>query len=721
MIRKSLTFVLIGSLVLSLAGCGTGNGSASTAQPEEIELIDPVGTTVSFEEAARRNLYNVSVFAANVFPHVEEYSAEYSFRFSSYGAYYGESVSKGQELIKADTDYVDEQIKNKKEYIISMEEDYLDYVQEKTEALEEQRQLEDRFQREMQKNEASKPAEYVVDENGDEVENPDYAAWQISYEFNTGCYRIAKNNADILQRDLDKKKTLYEMDLAHEKYLLKTLQKSRSNATVTTQIAGRLVAIESYDRDNNYVMAETPLVAIANDSEKVLRCEYVNKNTIKNAKEYYALIDGKRYEVEYQAISSDEYARLSADGGKVYTTFTLLGGEENVNVGDYAVIVIVNKEFENVLTVPKDALMKDDTGYYVFVYENGRNVYKSVQIGYSDGVYTEIVSGLQEGDKVLYDVQEVNTEKTMTLTRQDYSIDFSAKAKLVYASTMSQYVKIENGTVYFQEFMVERFQHVNKGDVIATVRVEPDNLALRRNETRLTRLRERLADYKEQHKEDSKEEYYIEAVKNYEEQIQDVQDIIAQQKKDFNTKTIVAEKTGVIRSLSRHEKEDILQNGYWLLEIADENTCYVELEDSNQTLQYGNLVNVSFMDATQTSRTITGEVVSMSNMGLSNALKSDYTEVLLPNEEIENVLQSIFSGMFWDEYRYTVTAKVRNMHGVLMVPRSAVYDYGGGKTYVYVKDENGNAKALSFVSGGSNDGYYWVVLGLTEGMEICLK
>ena len=81
----------------------------------------------------------------------------------------------------------------------------------------------------------------------------------------------------------------------------------------------------------------------------------------------------------------------------------------------------------------------------------------------------------------------------------------------------------------------------------------------------------------------------------------------------------------------------------------------------------------------------------------------------------------MFTGDWWNRYRYTVKAKVRAMDNVVLVPRSAVYDYGGGKTYVCVKDENGNAKMQSFVSGGNNDSYYWVVFGLTEGMEICLK
>ncbi|MBP5281487.1 MAG: HlyD family efflux transporter periplasmic adaptor subunit [Lachnospiraceae bacterium] len=720
-----MTLILIGSLVLSLVGCGADNAGKTGTESAQIELIDPVNAEVSFEEVMSRTLYDASIYAATVVPYVEEYSAEYAFGFGSYGAYFGEAVSASQEIIKANTDSIDEQIKAKKEYIISMQEEYDEYVEKQTEALQEQRELEGRFQREMQKNEAQKPPQFITNEEEEEVTNPEYEQWLYQYEFNTGCYRIAKNDGDIIEHEMEKKRTLFEMDMKHEKYLLKSLQNSRSRTTVTTNMSGEIVALRWFDEDNTYVPAETAVVAVGDMSQKLLRCEYVNKNTIKNAKEVYAVIDGQRYDVEYHAISSDEYARLSANGGKVYSTFTLLGAGDEVNIGDYAVITIISKQFDNVLSVPKGAIKKDDAGSYVYVYENGKNVYKQISTGFSDGIYTEVITGLNLGDKVLYDAATtVSAENTMKLTKGSYSTEFSGRAQLIYPSTESLTNPVEYGTVYFGEYLVERYQHVNKGDVVATIRVEPDNLTLRRNETRLTRLRERLADYKERNKDHADEEYYKTAVENYEEQIKDITEIINDMKSAFATKKIVAEKTGIIISMQDFKAESIVQKGAWIMQIADENTCYVEVEDTNQILQYGNEVQVVYTVGdrnNQQERSVTGKVVSMSRMGVSADLQTDNTEVLLPKEEIANMLEGMTMWDFWNRYRYEVRAKTRNMDNVVIVPRTAVYDYGGGKTYVYVKDENGNAKAQAFVSGGHNDTYYWVIAGLTEGMEICLK
>ena len=75
---------------------------------------------------------------------------------------------------------------------------------------------------------------------------------------------------------------------------------------------------------------------------------------------------------------------------------------------------------------------------------------------------------------------------------------------------------------------------------------------------------------------------------------------------------------------------------------------------------------------------------------------------------------------WWSRSAYTVTAEIRNMENVLLVPKGAVKEKDGA-TYVNVKLEDGSIESRSFIAGGSNNSYYWCVEGLTEGMEICLE
>ncbi len=719
--RKSVKLLLIASMILSLTGCSFGTAAdAPKASSEEIVLVDPVNAEVSLETVATRNLYNANVYAATVLPVVREYAPDYAFNFSSYGAFLGDTVKVGQQLVSANTEKVDEDIKNKKEYIASMEEEYQKYVTKQQETIDEYRRQErnakwayDQYEN------AVEPLQIEDEESGEMVDNPEYPTWKAQHDRFEGDYRIAKHAADTAELALEQRAALYELDHTHQLYLLKQLQKSRQNATLTSQISGEVVALADLG-SNDYLRADVPVVAVGDMSQMILKCDYINKNTIKNAEDVYALIDGKRYKVNYQEISSDEYARQSANG-KVYSTFYFAEDVSDVNIGDYAVIAVITKKYENVVSIPKDSIHRDEMGRYVYLYEDGKSIRTNVTLGYSDGMYTEITSGLKAGDQILYaNPMTVNPEGTKKLTTGEFHSEFSERAELTYTITEGINNPVENGTTYFGEYQVEMFQHVNKGDVIATVRVEPDKLALTRNETRLTRLKERLADYVKEHEKDTKDEAYQEAIKNYEDQIKDVEEAIAKQKKDFSTKQIVAPRTGVVLYMQKYENESIVQKGAFIAEIADEGNCYVKVEDESQNLQYGNEVSVEYMDAEQRTKSVRCKVVTMAKIGVSGQLQTNSKNLLLPQDAVEDVLQGAIAGEWWNRYRYTVNANVREMKNVVIVPRAYVYN-NGNKTYVYVKDENGNAKAQSFVAGGFNDTYYWVVEGLTEGMEICSK
>ena len=52
------------------------------------------------------------------------------------------------------------------------------------------------------------------------------------------------------------------------------------------------------------------------------------------------------------------------------------------------------------LTVPVNALYRDETGQYVYRMEDGKRVRCEVEVGMTSDVKAEILEGLQEGDEV---------------------------------------------------------------------------------------------------------------------------------------------------------------------------------------------------------------------------------------------------------------------------------------------------------------------------------
>jgi membrane fusion protein (multidrug efflux system) len=62
---------------------------------------------------------------------------------------------------------------------------------------------------------------------------------------------------------------------------------------------------------------------------------------------------------------------------------------------------IIYDRRENVLTIPRTALLEDETDPAVFVVRAGKAVRAPIKLGYSNGEIAEVVSGLKAGDRII--------------------------------------------------------------------------------------------------------------------------------------------------------------------------------------------------------------------------------------------------------------------------------------------------------------------------------
>lgn len=714
-------------LMCFLSGCA---GESKEAVSKNIELLEPVNTVAEYEKASYRNLYDADIYSASVLPYVEEYAFARDEKFAGYGALPGEGVKNKETLVYSDSESLEKQIESMEERLEAMDEEYTEYVENLAEEWEETKPKLD-FNKTIYDNcLKNKPAPYVADENlSQEEQDAAYAQWQYLYglwESQTheweGKYRKLAHSINMQEKALAQKTALYQLDRAYYVKQLERVKEQRKDGSIIADMKGDVVAISDLAYGNN-VSKETPIIAVGDMDTKVLKCNYINSTVISGAKEVYAFIDGKQYEVEYQEISSEKYTELTAAGETVYSTFYLKDEKDEVAIGDFAVIVVVGKRMENVLSVPKEAIHKDETGYYVYVLEGNETVYTYVETGMSDGFYTEIESGLAEGQKVLITTARQYGNNRATVQKGSFNSSFEGSGYMYYPSSRMLQNPIEYGTVYFGELLVSQYQHVEEGDVIATVRVQGNELELERQETKLQRLQERLADYMEQNAEDTSEAV-LENIASRQEAIEDVKELIAEMKEDAATTEIRADRTGVIIWATYHEKEDIIYYNEDLLQIADEETCYVIVENTNQLLNYGNEVNISYEDREGNAKSAYGTVATISAAGVTGAFKAinaQYSMILLPTEVIADMAYATPAwGGWWNRNRYTVSAAIREMDNVLVVPKSAVTEIAGN-TYVDVVDENGNITTCSFIAGGFDSKNYWVIEGLSEGMNVCLK
>jgi len=115
------------------------------------------------------------------------------------------------------------------------------------------------------------------------------------------------------------------------------------------------------------------------------------------AKVRLTAIDGKTFEgkVTRTAWALDSATRT------LLAEIDLPSADDVLRPGLYAYATIVAEEHANVLTVPATAIVKDSGKTYCVAVVDGRARRKEVQIGLSEGKRTEVVSGLDERDKVV--------------------------------------------------------------------------------------------------------------------------------------------------------------------------------------------------------------------------------------------------------------------------------------------------------------------------------
>lgn len=715
--RKSFIALLLAvGMSLVVPGCGTVQSvSNDDFDPQGIVLEDPVSAQTGTDRIERRDLYNYKVYSGSVFPYIEEYAADKSMSFNNYGAYPGEEVKTGTELIVSNTEDVDKKIKAQEEAITAFKESHQKRIESLKKSLEEAEGDVKEMERYLKDHMNWKPSE-----NSDR-----YTGWKIGYDFDETTLRMYKHQLEMAQKAIDQENATYELELENELKKLERLKKQRTNNSIVSEMDGQIVAMNFYN-PGDWISEEQNVVAVGDPGVKQLISQYISKTDINSAYDVFALVNGKRYEVEYHPIEAEEYLRLTSQGEKVLSYFTLLDAED-VELGSYVSVCVISEFAENVVTVPKKALQRDGEDWIVYkIDQNGDHVRTVVRTGMSDGVYTEVLSGLEEGDTIVYANPDKAGSSVAKVVRGSYATKYAEKGYMYYPSSSLLENPVEYGTTYFKEFQVQLYQTVKKGDVIATVRVEGDTIGLERQLVNKKYLQSDIDDVQTQIKElnETTDKEWIEELNErldtLKEQMEDLDEVIAKMRKDASTREIVADKSGVITAMNNFKDEQILYSGERLVQIADQSKCYVVVEDKSGKLQYGNRVDVSYEAAEGETKTVEGMVATVSASGVSKTIDTSYVLILLPEDKIADMLKSSAGNRnWWYRTTYNVTGSVYSMDNVLMVPRKAVFEREQ-RTYVYVKQPDGSVKAQSIITGGVDNENYWVIEGLTEGMEVCL-
>lgn len=706
--RSTLCLVVL-YVALALTGCDEEMQSEAS---DSIALLEPVNAASNTEAVAYRNLYDYEMLSGTVYPQVEEYSFEGSTLFSNYTAILGDSVKKGDRLLSADDTSVKQQIEELNDMIQRTDTEYENIRTSNQTTVEEKEQLKAELVAEKEEDSETKDSKY----SNLNVAESDVKKEQIlaSIEGLKDQIRITERSIDSLELSMNQATERYKLDSKYYAHKMERLTKKKNNLNLCAKMAGEVVAVREY-MSGTVIESGVTLTAVADVSKKIIKCEYINKGKLEKADEFYALVNGKRYNVTYQPMEAQEYIRLTNQGQEVYATFVLEDPNNEIQMGDFVVIPVIFSYKERVLTVPKASIHKDASGTYVYQVKEGELVYTKVETGMSDGVYTEVKSGIVVGDQVMLNVNQTSaTGETVTASTSSFSNDFEADGYMTYPISSSVNNPMTYGTTYFTKYQVSLYQHVNKGDVIATVSVKTDKVALYEKQLSLKRQKEWLLEAEKDNNQT--------LVKQYTKTIAELKGTIAKMQQDFATTKIVASSSGIIILLADYKENTILYPDAFISQVADESDCFVSVENAKHLLNYGNKVVVSYTNQNNEPCTAQGEVVNVSAPALSADLQTDYAYIKLPPEVIGEMSATTVSSHEnrMNRTKFKITAKTRAMNDIVVIPKEAVTEING-KTYVYILEQDSMIKAQSFIAGGYDASNYWVIEGVEEGTNLCLK
>lgn len=329
----------LGACVM-LAGCG-GSRPAGQEAPELIEPADAVEDNVF---AQYRDIYSLEVIETYVLPYQEELSFARAGILEDVCVYIGQEVEEGEVLAQLRDD-------------------------------------------------ASAECERLMEQLARMREENAYN--NRHFEIDIEIARLSGQDTARMELQLAQAKELQDFEENHLLDMLEKAEGERGGYQITAPFSGTVTAVAQY-YNGMAVTENTPLLALAREDGRYLQTDYVSKEKIASCTEYYVMVDGKRYELEYIPRNDEELQAMAAKNEKSTSKYRMLNAQETA-LGGNAFLCIVKDYRENVLAVPKSALYKEHRNYYVYQIEGEKHIKTPVEVGVLGDVYAEIISGLTEG------------------------------------------------------------------------------------------------------------------------------------------------------------------------------------------------------------------------------------------------------------------------------------------------------------------------------------
>lgn len=414
------------------------------------------------------------------------------------------------------------------------------------------------------------------------------------------------------------------------------LKKRFEEAEIKAPVSGQIV-YQSVFAEGDPIMEDTTVLSIAKPDKKLISCPLVEPKEIKAYDEIRCVVRGKEYPANYIEVDEEELYEKKYRATNLYSYFDVEGLPEDLEFGEYAVVYFYVSSHDQVLAVPSQAVTKEAGKTYVKVVSGDRQGIRPVTVGFSNKNYTEITSGLSEGEQVFVanNLARYGMEyNTVKAERTDFEKGWSTYAQRG-SLTAEPFVNPVSGKI--KEIHISTFSqiYVKKGQPIYTV--TPD-LSDAEKEEAATALKQAKADYAKKTRDDQEalekelkriknmakgverelaqlkydaaleayEKYLVEGQEYIDECQKRVDDFALWEQGDY---TVCAEQDGFLSSFAKYTKGYELKANEVLCYFFTPDDVFYSGRDEDRFIRYGMTIEFEYESNGETIRK-TGKVVS---------------------------------------------------------------------------------------------------------------
>ena len=202
----------------------------------------------------------------------------------------------------------------------------------------------------------------------------------------------------------------HELELARSAFLrLSGKGEDDEHMEIVSPVDGQVLSV--LQQSESVVQAGTPVIEVGDPAALEIVVDVLSQDATRIKPGATAEIvrwGGKRpLRAHVRAVEPSAFTKLSALGVEEQRVNVIIDLDEPreawATLGDgYRVEARISVwEDEDVLRVPASAVFRDDEQWATFVVENGKAVIHRVELGETNGLETEVVSGLEEGETVI--------------------------------------------------------------------------------------------------------------------------------------------------------------------------------------------------------------------------------------------------------------------------------------------------------------------------------